>query len=180
MGKLHTSHALSECIAKISKRGFPAKFLFHSKGPELEKMHVDMQEKGLLHDGQVVIGSPLPSQEWVKTMTDSHIAIVTMKSGAENVVMPSKTYSALCAGQAVLAIAPKGSDLAKTVIENECGWVVEPDDVDGLEKTVFEILNDRDQVQQKRVNAFTAGHGRYTMDKVAAEWVDILEKIDEE
>jgi len=38
-----------------------------------------------------------------------------MAPGAEQVVMPSKTYSAMMAGQAVLAIAPEESDLVDLI-----------------------------------------------------------------
>ena len=48
--------------------------------------------------------SKFPCISWVRA---EEVAMVTMISGAENVVLPSKTYSAMAAGQAILAIAPE-------------------------------------------------------------------------
>ena len=43
-------------------------------------------------------------------MQSSQIALVTMSEGSQEVA-PSKTYSAMMAGQAILAVAPEDSDL---------------------------------------------------------------------
>ena len=39
-------------------------------------------------------------------------------------MMPSKNYSALVPGQAVLAACADDSDLEDLIREHECGWVV--------------------------------------------------------
>jgi len=49
-----------------------------------------------------------------------------MTPGAEQVVMPSKTYSAMMVGQAILAIALVESDLVDLIKTAGCGWCVEP------------------------------------------------------
>jgi hypothetical protein len=53
--------------------------------------------------------------------------------------MPSKTYSAMMAGQAILAIAPEDSDLVDLIKAADCGWFVEPGDVAGLAAVIDAI-----------------------------------------
>jgi len=67
----------------------------------------------------------------------------------EQVVMPSKTYSAMMAGQAVLAIAPGESDLVDLIKTAGCGWCVEPGDVDGLAVAVEAIRSDTEGLPGK-------------------------------
>ena len=65
---------------------------------------------------QIQLGGGLSQAEWIATMESADVALVTMVPGSETVVMPSKTYSAMMAGQAILAIAPE--DWAKSKAPN--------------------------------------------------------------
>lgn len=119
----------------------------------------------------------LSESDWVARMRESHVAIVTMSVGSEHSVLPSKTYSAISAGQAILAICPIKSDLALLVERIDCGWVVEPGDVIGLSSAFSEILNDRELLLQKRVNSFLAGHGQYSAESIADSWINLIHEV---
>jgi len=107
-------------------------------------------------------------------MKGAQVALVTIAPGAERVVMPSKTYSALVAGQAILAICCRASDLAELVFRHECGWVVEPDDAAGLRAALQEIACEPAGLWEKRQRAFAAGHRYYDMTPIAAEWTRLF------
>jgi glycosyltransferase involved in cell wall biosynthesis len=100
-----------------------------------------------------------------------------MKVGAERIVMPSKTYSALAAGQAILAVCPIDSDLAKTVLSHDCGWVVAPGDADELVRVLDEIVSSAEVVQRKRENAFRAGQLEYSEAAVGKRWEILLSAL---
>jgi glycosyltransferase involved in cell wall biosynthesis len=100
--------------------------------------------------------------------------MVTLKRGAEGLVMPSKTYSAMAAGQAVLAICPRASDLADTVLASDAGWVVEPGDTAGLRALLDRLSQRPDEVLRKRRNAFAAGHQQFDQSVLALQWADLL------
>jgi glycosyltransferase involved in cell wall biosynthesis len=91
--------------------------------------------------------------------------------------MPSKTYSAMAAGQAILAICPRDSDLADIVRAEECGWIVAPGRPQDLRGVLAEIASRRDLLQQKRVNAFAAGQGKFSEVAVGKEWIGLLEEL---
>ena len=73
-----------------------------------------------------------PIQAWARLLSSSSIALVTLKEAASETAIPSKTFSAMAAGNAVVAVAPAGSGLAAVVARERCGAVVSPGDVDGL------------------------------------------------
>lgn len=107
-------------------------------------------------------------------MEAADVALVTMSPGAETVVMPSKTYSAMMAGQAILAIAPEASDLVDLIKATDCGWWVEPGDVDGLAKAVEAICNNPAALLKKRESAYTYAHAHFGQDRLAEKWINVF------
>jgi glycosyltransferase involved in cell wall biosynthesis len=127
-------------------------------------------------------------------MLSADIGLVTMRPGAETVVMPSKTYSAMVAGQAILAVCCLNSDLADLVLEHDCGWVVVPEAAGaaslvsllpgrvfsgaaGLREVLGLIASDPEQLQRKRANAYDAGHRLFSAAVVAKQWSDLLGQV---
>jgi glycosyltransferase involved in cell wall biosynthesis len=160
-----------QTVAAILQRGWPADVAwdFHTTGSGYHRL------RRLAGDpAGVNWGLPLLELEWRQAMKRAQVALVTIAPGAERVVMPSKTYSALVAGQAVLAICRRESDLADLVVRHDCGWVVEPGDVEGLAGLLARIARDRDLLWAKRRRAFAIGHELYDMAPVAATWVRLF------
>jgi hypothetical protein len=127
-------------------------------------------------------------------MLAADVGLITMIPGAEAAVMPSKAYSAMVAGQAILAVCPLDSDLADLVLSHDCGWVVVPDGGRsaascrfpnaavhhgplGLREVFRRIASDRDTLQRKRMNAFQAGHRLFSTHSVARQWHALLAEI---
>jgi len=152
-------------------------FLFHANGPRLEALKELIAALPAYAYGSIRIETSLSQEDWVKTMFAADIAFVTMVPGAEKVVMPSKAYSALMAGQAILAVCPRRSDLAETVLKHDCGWVVEPGDADGLRRLLKELASDPEQVYEKRVRAFSAGHRIFDTRVVAKQWASLFKEM---
>ena len=126
----------------------------------------------------VALAGNLPDGAWEVAMQDADVALVTMRPGAERVLMPSKTYSALAAGQAILAVCPRDSDLADLVIRHDCGWVVEPGNSAGLAAAVQELADRPAELLRRRRNARQAGTAHYGLSVVARQWAYLLHHLD--
>lgn len=125
----------------------------------------------------VVWGAPLATQAWAASMEQSHLALVSVKRGAENVVFPSKTFSALLAGQAIVAVCPEDSDLADLVRRYDCGWVVTPGDVEGLRQLLVDASNHRQDLYEKQRRAQAAGRSRYALDALRPSWERVVQAM---
>jgi glycosyltransferase involved in cell wall biosynthesis len=110
-------------------------------------------------------------------MKSAQVSLVAIAQAAENVVVPSKLFSALVAGHAIVAIAPRNSDLAEIVVKHDCGWVVSPGDGAGLYRVLAEEVSCPLQLQRKRLNAFRVGHLEYSSDAVAKLWDQELQLL---
>ncbi len=126
---------------------------------------------------QCDLRAPLPNAGWVDAMRSTHVALVTLNPGWEKVVMPSKTYSAMVAGQAILAICPQKSDLAELVRKHDCGWVVSPGDRESLKQVLEHEILDRTRLLEKRTNSFRAGHAHYDCSVVAKQWTQLFSDL---
>ena len=122
----------------------------------------------------LTLGGSLPEAEWLTAMAAADVALVTMKPGAEGIVMPSKTYSAMAAGQAILAVCPRESDLADTVVRHDCGWVIEPGDAAGLRALLESLPARSDEVLAKRRRSWTAARECYDQKVLAERWREVL------
>jgi glycosyltransferase involved in cell wall biosynthesis len=125
----------------------------------------------------VSFGGNLPEAEWLAVMAEADVALVTMKPGAEGIVMPSKTYSAMAAGQAILAVCPRESDLADTVTKHDCGWVIEPGDVAGLRALLESLPQRAAEVLAKRHNSWNAARECYDQKVLAVRWREVLGEV---
>lgn len=177
MGKMHDVETITGALMKLSGSsvGLDAKFRGTGQGI------VRMRETASSIKGKILVqvGSSLIDNEWIMAMKDASVALVTMNDGAENIVMPSKAYSALVAGQAILAVCAKRSDLADLVLSHDCGWVIEPGDVKGLAGLIEHLASAPKEVLEKRLNAFTAGHKYYSARVVAQQWIKLFNEISE-
>ena len=150
------------------------RFYFSCSGPKRAAVETERAQLPAALQQQIQLGGGLSQEDWITTMKAADVALVTMVPGSETVVMPSKTYSAMMAGQAILAIAPEDSDLVDLIKAADCGWFVEPGDVVGLAKVIEAICSDSEGVLQKRENAFQYAHAHLGQDALAKDWARAL------
>lgn len=177
LGRLHDVETLVRYLKNSAPRkGRGIAFSFHASGYGLESLR-RLQGATLSDDVFLHLGGFLSQRDWILRMRRAEVALVTMRQGAERVLLPSKTYSALLAGQAILGICPKASDLADLILKHDCGWVVEPGDVAELTKALAEIRCSPDELIRRRQNAFAAGHSNYTTPILALQWKALFEQL---
>jgi glycosyltransferase involved in cell wall biosynthesis len=178
-GRLHDWRTLAEALPAALRQNEGLAVEFAASGPGFAKLREPMtveMRTGNWGD-RIAFGSTLPAAKWRDVMLAADVALVTMIPGAERVVMPSKTYSAMAAGQAVLAICPRESDLADLIRQHDCGWVVEPGAVAGLVRTMQAIAGSPVELLRKRQNAWNAAHSHYSMEAVGRRWLTLFESL---
>ncbi len=169
-GRMHDVDTIAGALAGGVPKGVQVSF--RGNGAGFTELASKLGGGGMIPG--LSLGGSLPEGEWLHAMAQADVALVTMKPGAEGIVMPSKTYSAMAAGQAILAVCPRQADLADTVLRHDCGWVVTPGDVAGL-RAVMESLPARsEEVLAKRRNAWRAARECYDQTVLAARWRELL------
>jgi len=170
MGRMHDFATLGDAL----ERGLPDRLQlrFQATGAG----YANLRARLINHD-RVIWGGALGHDDWLEAMKSAEVSLVSLSPGAQRVAMPSKTYSSLVAGHAIVAICPRDSDLADLVAEHDCGWLVEPGDEAGLRGVFEEIATDRAMLLRKRLNAWRCGHERFDMSVIAREWDGIFRAL---
>ncbi|MCJ7544837.1 MAG: glycosyltransferase family 4 protein, partial [Phycisphaerae bacterium] len=76
------------------------------------------------------------------SLTAADASIVCLDVGYEGVSVPSKTYYALAAGTAIVAVSPDDTELTDLVAEYRCGLVVRPRDPAALAEAIRRLHDD--------------------------------------
>jgi glycosyltransferase involved in cell wall biosynthesis len=94
---------------------------------------------------------PVEDMPYVLAAGDIHL--VTIRRGAEGVIVPSKLYPILAAGCPVLAVAPETSDVARIVSRSQSGVVADPDEPAAVATAIRTLSQDREMLEQMGQNA---------------------------
>jgi glycosyltransferase involved in cell wall biosynthesis len=117
-----------------------------------------------------------PPDQIPYVMAAGDLHLVTIKRGLEGVVVPSKLYSILAAGQPVLALAPEASDAARIVRRYGCGVVVDPHDSAALAAAVLELAHNRQRLADMAERALQAA-GEFARDKELQLFRQVIEEV---
>jgi len=87
---------------------------------------------------------------------------------------PNKFFDYISAGLPVLNNYPGW--IAEIIDENNCGYVVEPDNFTEFANTIEHAADNLNEIKTKSVNAFNIAQNNFDRDDLASQWVKIIEK----
>lgn len=125
----------------------------------------------------VALKEPIGGSKWFDFMRKTHVSLITIANGAEEVVFPSKFYSSLAFGHAILAVAPVDSDLSNIVKTHDLGWVISPGNVQGLLNLINQIHNDPGILTSKRINSLMLYKNLYSTKIICDQWSSLFFSI---
>lgn len=105
------------------------------------------------------------------------IAVVSLARGAESYSVPSKLYSSMAAGSALLLVMDARSDGALMVSELECGAVVEPGDVDGMIAAIKRFASSPSFLAACRARSREALVNRFARSRATSAYADTLRRL---
>ncbi|HUT59171.1 MAG TPA: glycosyltransferase family 4 protein [Phycisphaerae bacterium] len=110
------------------------------------------------------------------SLTSADCAIVSLDEGYEGVSVPSKTYYALAAGAAVLAVSAENTELTELVAEHGCGLHVPPRDPQALAQAVRRLHADRKLLDRCRKASRVAAEKAYARRVIVQRYLRHLGK----
>lgn len=94
-----------------------------------------------------------PTETLPYSLTCGDLSIVTMERGVEGLIIPSKIYGSLAAGQAILGLVTDLTEIADIITAHQCGFQVQPGDVEGVVANLRALADDPDRLEAMKRNA---------------------------
>ncbi len=174
MGKTHDMRNLLEA-ARLLRGREEMHFLFIGAGDQF----ASVQSSVKLEQDRNITVLPLQPREMLPfSLAAADIALVCLERGVEGISMPSKTYTSLAAGSAILGVCSRESDLAALIDDSACGRHVEPQDPAGIAAALTAMVDDPGELARMRANARSAAEERFSRQQGVAMVRDILEVIE--
>lgn len=121
---------------------------------------------------------PYQSQEVFRnSIASADCQIISLDKQFYGISMPSKTYSALSAGCALLAITPEGTELEAIVTEHDCGRRIPARDLDSLREAVLGYYNDSELLTRHKANARKLVEEQINSSACTSQYVDIVRPL---
>jgi len=104
----------------------------------------------------------VPQTEVAASLRAADVHLVSLRSGWEGLIVPSKLQAAFASGRPVIFVGPRGSEAADWVVDSGGGWRVDEADVPSLLAAVGEA---RDPAERARRGAAALVYARSHFDQ---------------
>ena len=159
-GRLHDLNTLLK--AALLLREHPLRFLFIGGGAKQVELQDFVQRQHLDN----VIQLPYQARNKLAiTLGACDIAAIALRPGVEGTVAPCKFYGILASSRPVLLIANPNCDLARLLIENQCGLVVPPGDANGLAQQLLVLQQDPERLGVMAQRALALYEQRFGLER---------------
>lgn len=130
------------------------------------------------HPENVLLFPFLPNEDYADSVSACHVALVSFCKGLEGIAVPSKIIGIMAAGIPVIALVPHQSEIAYIVREENCGIVIDPEDVDGLISAILKLKSDEKLRLKFGLNGRIAFEKKYTTNIIAKRYLELMTEIE--
>ena len=124
---------------------------------------------------QVRFYGPYSRNQQIEVLNDSDLSLVTLVKGMYGLGVPSKTYNILAAGKPILYIGEKGTEIWRTVEENQIGYCFEPDDKKGIQEFIQSLFIDSlPRLQMMGKKARMVAEYNYSKNAILKKFLEVI------
>lgn len=171
MGRCHDLDTILATAQQLQDQ--PIQFVCIGGGPKRESFIEEVTRLGLKN----FLFLPYQDKSVLPySLTACDLLLVSVESGLESLVAPSKLYPALAAGRPIAAICPKNSYLRQLITDGEFGISIDNGDSDGLSAFILKLKSDR-QLAEKIGNASREYlQSNFTPEIISKQYINVLEQ----
>ena len=171
-GNLGQHHDLATLVYAAERvKNLPIKFVFIGDGAKKKKLEEIVRERNLKN---IDFHPYQPLDKLPETLTCGDISIISEDKRVNGLCVSCKIYSALAAGNAILALVNKDSDVAKIVQKGKCGLIVEQNNVDEVVDCIKNFYYNKKIVKEMGNKARLCFENNYTLNHSLEKYVEML------
>jgi colanic acid biosynthesis glycosyl transferase WcaI len=172
IGLTHDAGSVYEA-ARLLKDHTNIRFLLSGWGSGWARL-TELHAKAPLEN--VTLVERVPESQLEEFLSAADLWIIPYRRDVAGVSVPSRIYSLLAIGRAVIVAADAHSEAAMILKENDIGWVVRPEDPFDLAEAIRSAAGDRDETLAKGRRAADAAKC-YTYDRAIASYRHIVGEL---
>ncbi|WP_353930077.1 glycosyltransferase family 4 protein [Okeanomitos corallinicola TIOX110] len=171
MGRCHDTDTILETAKQL--RNEPIQFVCIGSGAKRKSFMEAVKKSGLTN----FLFLPYQDKEVLPySLTACDLSLVSVDSGMESLVAPSKLYPALASGRPIAVICSKHSYLRQLITEGKCGVSVENGDSFALAEFIRLLSSDRKLAELMGKASRQYLQSNFTPQIIAKEYFRVLEK----
>lgn len=172
LGRYHDFDALLDCAKELSQENF--EFRIVGRGAKRDHVEQRIRTEGITN---VRLDDFVSLDSYSSLLAWADACYVSMERGIEGTCVPSKSYSIMAAGRAIVASAAKETELAYAVNDHQCGVVVEPGNSAALVEALRNLQRSSDLAETMGLNGRRAFEQLYTTETTVEAIRRILYRI---
>jgi glycosyltransferase involved in cell wall biosynthesis len=159
-GNVGNSHDIESLVAAADQlRDEPGiAFMIVGRGARFGYVRRQVRERSL---SNVTLLGWQHESKLQQVLSVGDVAVISLAAGFEGLSVPSRTYYAMSAGSAILAVSRGPDELQDLIDEHECGLHVQPGNPQELAAALARFRNDPTLLQQCRANSRRAAEKHF-------------------
>lgn len=138
MGVSHTFDEILQVAIELRSDDGIA-FVFTGRGSRKKEIEKAIQQHQLTN---VTLLPFQPPDRLAESLSMADVHLVTLRTGFEGLVVPSKTYGALASGRPVIYVGDRDGEISQMLCEQRVGVTVSAGDAAGLKEAIMAYRND--------------------------------------
>jgi glycosyltransferase involved in cell wall biosynthesis len=152
----------------------PIRFVFIGAGAKKEKLQETARQKNL----QNVLFFPYQPRELMEhSLAAADLSVVSQEREVIGLGVPSKIYTYMASGRALLGLASKPCELIDLIEETSCGWHFDEDhDKDAIVAKLKELVHKPERCAAAGRRARAQFENHFTLQIIAQQYAEILQQ----
>jgi glycosyltransferase involved in cell wall biosynthesis len=169
-GLAHELHTIADAMRQL-RNDDRFRFVFAGGGARRVQLEELCRAGGI---GNAEFRPYASRSELGRSLARGHVGLVTQIPETAGAIVPSKTYGIMAAGRPMLYVGPRDATPALVLRRHECGWRIEPGDVEGMVRLLKRLERDRFLVLEAGARARRAFEEYYARPIGVARILSIL------
>jgi len=111
------------------------------------------------------------------TLSLGDISLVLVESGMEDLIIPSKLFSYLSAGSAILGISENESDLSEIINHTDSGKVFKPESIKEMADFLIDLYDNPSHLKKLKINSRGAAESLFNQSRGVSDFINILKDL---
>ncbi len=171
-GRLHNVEILVEAMADLDDPR--THLMFVGGGQKKATVERMVREKGLT---RVSLHPFQPQERLGESLTACDVQVAVLDEPFTGLAVPCKLYGMLASGKPLLVVCDRRGEMGRVVEEEQCGLVVEPNDLEGLVEAIRFLRDHAEQREAMGRRARQAFESKYTLPHILDQYVACLQKV---